>query len=268
MRDTGWSSWMRTWEAHSRLSRFRRALDSSCATVAGLTRASKLFVALSGGKDGVALAGVCKEAGRADLPLVHVYTELNTPGMEDCAKHTARILGMPYSGIQPDLSPHPDIWHWLRAIHGHILHPGPFEQLCRGISVGNMLVAYTYEQRFDGSISGLRAEESKGRRINRRVRGRVYTHKTDGKMIVQPIVDWSARDVFAFCVSRGLPICDHYRLLYEKYGVSPESPGSRVDCLITSDAVAARGALAYARALYPDLWRQIVLTRPELAIEG
>src|SRR5690606_13250241 len=54
-----WDMWLRTWETHSRLSKFRRAVDSAVETVAGLTTATRLFVAVSGGKDGVALAGVC-----------------------------------------------------------------------------------------------------------------------------------------------------------------------------------------------------------------
>lgn len=255
-----WDSWLRAWEAHAKTSAHKRRLDVAVAEVQRLSTA-RLFCAISGGKDGVAMTGVCAMAGRTDLPTVHVYTPANTPGMEETARETAKRLGMSIAVIEPDLD---DFWAWLAGIPGSIADRSGYQIMCRKIAAGNMLVAYTYEQKFDGAINGMRTEESKGRLWNRKMRGRTYHLKIDGKMMCQPIVDWEARDVFAFCVSQNLPICDHYRLLYERFDVSPESPNSRVDCLITNETLAATGTVEHARALYPDLWRQIERARPEL----
>lgn len=257
-----WETWVKAWTVHAQTSLYRRRVESAIGTVRSLLLGTKYFCGLSGGKDGVATAGLLKLAGRGDIPLVHVYTPLNVPGMEDTAKNAAQVLGMKLTTIEPDLAD--DFWKWLKSLPAPITSRANYSILGDKIAVGNMLVAYTYEHKFDGSINGMRAEESKGRRINRKVRGRAYRLKVDGKEMVQPIVDWQARDVFAFCLEHGLPICDHYRLAYERFGLSPESPNSRVDCVIVPDEIACNGTYAMTRQLYPELWRQLVAARPDL----
>lgn len=257
-----WDAWVKAWATHAQTAVHRRRVESAANTVRSLLLTTKYFCGLSGGKDGVATAGLLKLAGRGDIPLVHVYTPLNTPGMEETAKATAETLGSKLTIIEPDIPD--DFWSWLRSLPAPITSRGNYSILGNKIAVGNMLVAYTYEHKLDGAINGMRSEESKGRRINRKVRGRAYRLKSDGKEMVQPIVDWEARDVYAFCVANNLPICEHYRLAYERFGLSPESPNSRVDCVIVPDEIASNGSYAMTRQLYPELWRKLVTARPEL----
>ena len=94
-----------------------------------------------------------------------------------------------------------------------------------------------------------------------------YKEMIDETWMVLPIVDWTARDVFALAVARGLPISEHYRKLLEKFLISPESPASRVDCVLTEDKIVARGAMVHLRVLYPNLWSRLVSLRPELMKE-
>lgn len=266
-----WDSWLRTWDTHAKTQGFQRRLRTSIAIAqeawdtAG-NAGNGLFCGVSGGKDGVATTGVLAAAGLRDVRLVHAHTELNTPQMLECAEATAEKLDMDLDITEPV----DNVWSWL-ATHalGHsILDEQHHKAFRSAFAAGNMLVAYQYEHGFAGAYSGVRSEESRGRLWNRKMRGPFYKLKSDDSWMCLPIVDWSARDVFAALVSWDLPIHPHYRLLLERFGESPESPASRVDCMIPEDRVTRLPAGMQCRVLYPDLWRRLVAVRPELANHG
>ncbi len=260
-----WSAWLETWATHAQTGAFRARMDSAL-DVLSRARAipGQLFCAVSGGKDSIAVAALLAEAGWR-LPCVHCATELNIPDMESVAARACEQLGLELTVAEPEL----DIWEWLRDSYPSqsIMDGGPGLEFRNQFSSGNMLVAAMYAAEYAGSVSGMRAEESRGRRMNRIVRGPIYRQLVDETWMVLPIVDWTARDVFALAVSRGLPISEHYRKLLEKFLISPESPASRVDCVLTEDKITARGAMVHLRVLYPNLWSRLVSLRPELMKE-
>jgi 3'-phosphoadenosine 5'-phosphosulfate sulfotransferase (PAPS reductase)/FAD synthetase len=262
-----WQSWLDTWEIHATSSTFRRRLRESIAHVQQAhEQEPRMFAGLSGGKDGCALAGVLKLAG-VRVELVHVHTDLNTPGMEECAYTTAEKLDMFLEVIEPDWAPHSSIWEWLRHQPQAATIAEVLPALARKSAVGNMLVAHTYARGFRGAYSGMRNEESKGRRMNYAVRGCLYQLTKDSCWMCNPLATWKARDAFAMLIHMGLPVHPHYRLAYDQFDVSPESPMSRVDCLLTSEAIAARGATEQMRVFYPEVYRQLAAVRPEIARE-
>lgn len=263
-----WDTWLRTWEAHSQTQAFKRRVQIAIEIAReGWDYApGKLYCALSGGKDGVALAGVLAAAGLRDVRHCHIHTPLNCPGMLECAEATAEKLDLDLDISEPE----EDVFHWLAtaprsaSILDEALH-GEFRKM---FASGNMLVAYQYEHDFAGAFAGMRAEESKGRRWNRIMRGPLYKLSKDGSWMCLPIVDWSARDVFAAAVLWDLPIHPHYRLLLERFGTDPEHPSSRVDCMLPEERVTQLPAGMQCRVLYPDLWSRLVSVRPELAAHG
>lgn len=257
-----WESHLATWRLHAQTGFFRHRVRRAVEIAEEGAKGRKLFAALSGGKDGVAMAGVLVSAGLREMPFVHAHTPLNTPGMEETALACAEKLDLELDIVEPEI----DVWDLLRSLPADIsiLDERNHLPLRNAIASGNMLVAHQYEHGYDGAMSGMRAEESHGRAMNRALRGHTYQLKIDGSWMCCPIADWSARDVFAWLVHRDLPIHPHYRLLYERFGVSPESRSARVDCMITTDSIAARGAIAQLRSLYPALWGRITSIRPEL----
>lgn len=258
-----WGTWLKTWEAHSQLRSFRDRVARAVESAQEGAAIGKMFGALSGGKDGCALVAVLYAAGLADsIPLVHCHTELNTPGMDECALATAEHFDFDLEVIEPA----EDVWDLLRRLPREIsiMDETNHRRMRNAIASGNMLVAHLYEREYRGSFTGMRSEESKGRRWNRKMRGQLYQLKSDHTWICQPIVDWSARDVFAMLVSSGAPIHPHYRLMLERFGVPPESPQSRVDCMIPEDRVTTWPVGLQVRTLYPELWRRMVAARPEL----
>lgn len=238
---------------HAATPRFRSLVGRTLRLIREIdAEGLRLFCALSGGKDSTALAGLLHEAG-VPFHAVHVHTELNTPGTRETVEALVARLGCSLDVYEPVES----VWDLLAepVVNGH-------DPLFNRASSGSLLVAYTYDGPWDGSWTGMRADESRGRCLNARVRGALYRLKADGKWIAQPMLWWSVKDVYAYIVSRGLPLHPHYQRAYERLGVSPER--SRVDCLVTAETVAALGAHAEARALYPELWSRIEEARPRL----
>lgn len=241
------------WRAHARSSAFKARRRAAVARIREIdAEGLHLFFALSGGKDSVALAGLLSEAG-VDVHAVHVHTELNTPGTLGVVDEVTDKLGMSLDVYEPEH----DVWQLLAQEHSDKVDP-----LFDRASSGVMLVAYTYEHDYDGAWTGMRADESRGRMLNCRMRGALYQLAIDQRWIAQPLLWWTAQDVLAYAEDAGLPVHPHYRLAHERFGVTPER--SRVDCLVTPPGVAAQGAHAIARALYPDLWRRIEDARPDL----
>lgn len=261
-----WQDWLDAWEVYAKTSAFSRKLERAVEIAKDGAAKGNMFAAISGGKDSIAVAAVIAEAGLNDIPCVHCYTDLNTPGMDTVAIEACKLLDLGLEIVEPD----GDVWDFLRCLpkDQSILDKRMHVALRNFCSSGNMLIAYEYEHGYVGSISGMRADESKGRAANRRFRGPLYQIKVDGTWMCLPIVDWTARDVFAAAVEFDLPIHDHYRRLMEQFDVSPESPASRVDSLLVEDSVVARGGLVHARVLYPETWRKIVEARPELNKES
>ena len=261
-----WDLWLDIWSRHARTDRYKRQLDRAVAFARAGGEEMRMYCSNSGGKDSVAMCSVLHDAG-ARVKMAHAHTELNTPGMLECAERTAEIFGCEIDIVEPDLDEHETIWDFLMAMPRaeSVMSPKGYGRFAKRVAAGNMLVAYGYASGYRGTFCGMRAGESRGRLINRMVRGSLYQSTVDNTWMCLPIVDWSARDVFATAVARGLPICDHYRLLHERFGVDPESPASRVDCLLTGDGIAALGSLAHVRALYPAIWSRLRHVRPEVS---
>lgn len=257
-----WDTWLRTWALHAETRAFRERVELAVKTVQEAhSRVHKRYCGVSGGKDSVALAGILSEAGLLnDVPLVFCSTPLSTPGSDDVIDTLADAINADVFSVEPDI----DVWDWLyrQPSYFDLLGEGHAEFLNKFASA-NLSVAWMYEHGYDGVYLGLRTQESKGRRWNRKMRGKDYRLR-DGTWTCQPIVDWSARDVFAFAVSRGLPIHPYYSLALEHLMIEPEHPSSRVDCMIPADSVTQQSVLRPLQLLYPEMWARLVFVRPEL----
>lgn len=259
-----WEMWLDTWQEHARTEKFARRLDLAVKEVQAHDRqVAGMFAGCSGGKDSCAVAGILSYAGLLDkVPLVYCHTELDTPGSSETVEALADVLNADLDVVESPL----DIWDWLRAAkfaQGNLIDFMNYKLFLHRFSSVNLSVAHMYETGASGVFLGLRTEESHGRRMNRAIRGKLY-RGLDGTWKSQPIVDWEARDVFALAVSMRLPVHPYYRLALERLGVSPESPGSRVGCMMPEETAVQWPVLSPLKVLYPDLWLRLRQARPEL----
>jgi len=259
-----WESWQRAWLEWSNTQVYHRRVKRAVEVVQDVAASGRpLYAGISGGKDSVAMAWIINIAGAKDIVWAHAYTPLETPGMLDAANATASLFDRELDIIEPDVGA--PFWEWFRDLRPVGCNPfrEPFRQKIRDtISSGALLNWYCVERRFAGYLTGMRSEESRGRRMNRKIRGLSYELKS-GVTVTNPLGDWSARDVWAAIAANRLPTCPHYQLALERFGISPESPTSRVDMVVAPETATALPVMYTTRTLYPELYRRICEARPE-----
>ena len=271
---SSWDGWLATWRLHARSPAYRRAVSTARAHVREALSLDgvRWVTGVSGGKDSLACLQVVTDEARAlglEVPAVHATNDVSTPEMDRCAVEACAKLGVHLDIVEP-IDPEDgcviSVIDWLaESPRENPYRSGLIEQILRATSSGSMLHAYTDSRGFTGAFSGMRADESRGRRVNTNARGALYFTRERRAWTCNPLARWSARDVFATLVMCELPIHPYYRALFERFGVSPESPNSRVDSLIVAENVARLGAVTFARTLYPELWSRLVDANPAIA---
>lgn len=289
--DLNWQRQCAAWAAHATTAGYRRRVERAREIVRNAMRgfgtggARRIVCSLSGGKDSVAMAGIIADAGHAaDVPCVYAHTDLNLPDTLRTVQATAEQLDMDLDVIEPDgleehvrriadrygvPMPQPpcsgyDAFSLLEALPATVDVTDAMEDIHRAIAAGNMMVAHLYAHDLRGSFVGLRAEESRGRRWNRALRGPIYRNVLDETWTVTPLVDWTGLDVLAYIEARGLPLHPYYRRAWEwEQGRTPMDR-LRVDLAIPGGWIASQGALARLRGAEPEFFARLARCRPEL----
>lgn len=112
----------------------------------------------------------------------------------------------------------------------------------------------------DGTILGLRASESKARRMNFLCRGDAYWNRREKAAILTPIVRWETRDVFEYCALHDVPLHPIYDLK-QQYGFDRER--IRLNTLFDL-AFATQGDYVALKGLYPETYRQVAEIYPAI----
>lgn len=110
-----------------------------------------------------------------------------------------------------------------------------------------------------GEISGLRAEESVGRRALLAAGDGQYSRR-DGSHVCAPIWPWDARTVRGYLAYRGVP--EHPA--YDKFACVGAPERARRVGLAVDGNNPDHGRFGYLRLAYPDLWSQLVDVLPRL----
>lgn len=112
-------------------------------------------------------------------------------------------------------------------------------------------------------VLGLRAQESKGRKMNVRRRGSFYEVGTHScRLRLLPIASWSHDDVWAYVASRGLK----YNAAYDKMaelGIPRDS--WRVSTLMGMCGAATMGRYSYLAQVDPKKYNELVRDFPKIA---
>lgn len=157
----------------------------------------------------------------------------------------------------PEVSP----WDILKK------HGGPFGQVNVASSELDRKCFYepitkvVKEQDFDGVFVGIRSGESRARLMNRKIKGLSYYNKGHGIRIFTPLGDWTGEDIFAYLVSRDLPI----NQVYNKTKFHPNPSRIREGWWVPGETSAQLGGVVWLKYYYPDLYRKLVEMFPEVA---
>jgi len=119
----------------------------------------------------------------------------------------------------------------------------------------DIIPTWAIEHGHDGGFVGLRAEESRGRRMSLNMYGKLHWAKS-GQCRVCPLADWKTADIAAYTYANKLPLLDSYKL----NGIAERSVNS-----ISNDEWGFREA-QLQRIKRQDItkFNQLVATFPEL----
>ena len=210
--------------------------------------AAGAYVSTSWGKDSVVLVHLARRV-RPEITCLHMASPAEMPGTEDVAdwyrEQGAHVVTLPARDLAEYLA-------WLREVRlPHERTASEQARVVQGLKK-DRADAWALEHGYETAIMGLRAEESRARRRLRQYRG--LTQRTRaGLRHVYPLLDWTARDVWAYIVEHGLP----YLPLYDRQTHGQTRETLRNAGWLSTDG-AERGRIAWLRHHYPRLYQRLV----------
>jgi len=230
---------------------FFHAIDEAVPNIVTQCRAM-----WSGGKDSTAMLHLIASIFYDNRLPIRAVTEKDTmdfPGELEYIKTISEMFRYKVDILSPEKDP----WEYIKEIDfSDDIHS-------RGIKFANdffynLIRDYKQANNVGAVLLGLRAEESKARRMNFLKNGYWYYCKRDNEFVCQPLADWSASDVFAYLFSRNIPIFDVY---FKTAFV--DSPEQIRKSWILPSARTNQGQAVFLKYYYPEIFDSLaaIMTR-------
>lgn len=257
-----WETFRMTALAHAgrrihrdRVERARRIIEDA------LHQHPNACVMWSGGKDSTALTHlVCVELG-ARLPVYSEKDDLDYPGEEDYVRDLASQWGADLRVIRPPFS----LREWMRE-HAPELRADE-DMHSRSAELSKAAFYSLVEEAtatHDLVFLGLRAEESRGRAMNRATRGTMY-RKQNGQVVCQPLADWRGLDVYAYLFARGIDVLPVYRCIGLMHA---DEPWRVRKSWWIPGAATRHGGIVWLRRYWPSLYADLCRMLPDASLHG
>lgn len=233
---------------HATLPVYRRRVAQAEARVdAWLQLASNPYIAVSSGKDSTVILDLVRRL-RPQTPAVYFDADCSYPETLAWLDATPGVIR--YAADEP----------LLDTLARHGLDGGDeLDRATMESTVWGPIRRLLAEYGFDGVCYGLRAEESRGRRMNAYTRGAVFQYKRDGVWACQPIWDWSYSDVWSYIVTNNLLYCGVYDRMWQM------PPDDQRLSYWAGETKRRHGRYVWLRRNYPELYRRLVERIPEAA---
>lgn len=232
-------------------SRVERAVD---VTAAWLVACQRPYVAVSGGKDSVAMLAIVQDAaqriGRPPIDVMWHDSGVEWPHVPEVFDRL-RALGLVHTLhiVRPD----EDVLELKRRQMAGELSAWKKDEL----ALFGPLRRYAEAHRLDAMALGLRSGESAGRAVSRATHGLTY-RRTGGMLVCTPIADWLWQDVFAFIAARRLPL----HPIYSAPLLQLEHRGRiRLSWWASTDHH-RHGELTWVRVNYPQIFARLCAALP------
>jgi 3'-phosphoadenosine 5'-phosphosulfate sulfotransferase (PAPS reductase)/FAD synthetase len=159
-----------------------------------LGRTERPMIACGGGKDSVATALIVREMA-PEVPIYRADPPNPLPDRPDYVRQLQQAMGGSWRIV--------DYWWDVEAVlDGRARYPELLKL--------RRLKEAQESDGVDGIALGIRAAESRGRRMNRRVRGVLY--EAGGYQVATPVADWTAEEILGFILaSNRAPLNPVYR---------------------------------------------------------
>lgn len=237
--------------------RRKRAAIELCADA--LKTHERPYVALSGGKDSVAMAFIVDEAARMvnrDFRLwVHV-SDASFPGTEETCAAVSSMLGRPLDVSRCEVS----AFSLLSMEHKQAFgKQGVFFSEVR-----------KYAKDKDLSFVGTRANESKRRMAAAKAHGSAFHSASMGDVdVVNPLQWFEIYDVAAALYEYNAPIHPIYKCMSIDTGTNSNGEPQFIRLsYVTSKDLWDKGTLKFIKINYPELYAKVVIACPDAARFG
>ncbi len=235
-------------ELWARLAPHKLRVESARKTVAKwLSMVNKPYIAFSGGKDSTCILHLVREQ-RPDIPAVYLDADCCFPEIRQLLDDTPNLINYP--------TDEPFLVTLARYGFG-AEEASRLDRATMQSTVWGPIKRLIADYGFDGVCYGLRSEESWGRRLHARYRGRIFVYHRDGLIGCQPITEWSYNDVWAYIVANNLP----YAGTYDRMWDMPEED-QRVSYW-AGETKRHWGRWAWLKHNYPELFNRLAALFPE-----
>lgn len=179
---------------------YKRKIAESKRIIHSSKNKADFAISWSAGKDSTAMCHLIKSIF-PEIPIIIQFDDCDWPEKANYVERVAKDQNWKYYSVTPNFSV------WSEIVGGRII----YENFC---SQSHKLTKNSFlsvlnkkkdELRCNGFYLGLRAEESRARKLNYFQRGSLYRLKT-GEWRCCPIGNWSVNDVFAYLVENDIEI--------------------------------------------------------------
>ena len=213
------------------------------------------YVAWSGGKDSTCVAHLANSI-IPNIPIVWFNSGLEFPDTQPYVERIAKKynFNIRIYNVSPNaLEVLRDTGTWD---HDSVINP-------EVANLHRILITMPSDQAHSifgvGELSGLRAEESAGRRVLLSKNKGVY-NRLDGSKVYAPIWSWSSEQVDGYLAANSVEINPVYKKLED---VGAPRRAQRVGLTVDGNNPDF-GRYTYLRLAYPDLWNELCMVLPRL----
>lgn len=239
---------------------FRKKLERSKALVRrALSEHKAPYIAISGGKDSIAMLGIVSDVARemrCDNLLAWAHlSDASYPGTAETIREACRM-----SGIEL-------VEDWSPVSAFDVVGQGSKVRFGKRGYFFDAIKRFVEEYARDLAFIGVRAAESHRRRRAVRIHGDLFeTHVPCREMVCYPLAHFSVHEVAAAITYYGLP----FHPIYSKMPLT--GMGAETECIrlgyVTSLDNLSHGGLTFLKVNYPDMYGKLIHAKPDLALYG
>jgi phosphoadenosine phosphosulfate reductase len=248
--------WREMYRLHAKLPAFKKRIAKSKKIIRdALERIKNPYAAISFGKDSMVLLHLLIQQ-KPDIPMVWSDRgeEAELPATYPFVEQVKQKYNINLHVIRPEMS----MFEIYRQYGLPEIDEGVYRSIVKEINLVHTFGKYVRENSIDGYFQGLRADEARSRLMFAKRYGPLFERKRDGMTVCNPLLWWTARDIWAYIVAYDVPYHPEYD--NDRFKSREQIRLSNWSGLYW----AQEGRLAELRYYHPDLFDRLANEFPEV----